>query len=554
MSKNQEELTDDKFIKFDDFAKIYESFDLESHVIVSKCDDHHPDPPRRKESYLVMSALIDLGDIPKYLKVKDGNNGWPFRGLGEPDLWAEGDTDEISFDLGQWQKSDGVNAHYFVRRYHPHGMGKPSFPITQSFTFYYELLEYPGKNKRVFVDELEDTEVVVELSGPYDTHLVRVNRHYLREYLTARKLALAVWVVVSREVTTKLKVDLKDAKKDRSTYLLALNPSSAGADGTTYRSELICKFVVKPYRDIKWSRRLYSSTRHHVPMVVGINSTSGRKIRSRSANQFKPIYFKKEVLVRYVEDRRCVVRLLTKEIGRITYLDQWYLTYGINQMGRLVVWDKYLDRLPHNEKIYWSSFNIPPEGWLPEEFRQAAIFGNPPTSTSLEEQVIKLRTAINGEFNKRHGVLLFSDNEDDEYNIQQLHVVTGRGSLAIRPQILALSKLFIDSIDGAMMAKKIADPKDTVGPDGKKLRGLSLLQNYYNQESGTEYQVTSMLKLVWDLRSNYIHKFSEKSYMKKIESYSSRLDPLDPHSVYTYILEQTTHQLGAFHVFLAFYD
>ena len=551
MDKPINELTDLEFINFDDFAKVYEFLDFESHAIVHGSFDTSPMMPARKEEFYIMSALIGLDDIQKYLKSKK-YCGYPFNQLGDPQAWVEERSDGVQFDLGQRADTDGIKAHYFVRRYQPNNMEPPRFPVTQSFIFYHKLSEEIRKDKRLFVDKSRDEKVIVErpCPGKFDGHVVRISRSHLREYLAVRKMALAVWVSVERHTATDLKSSLKDCRKDPSTYLQVLNPSIGSC------TELICKTVIKPYeykyKDIKWSKRIEDYTsdarnKPHIPFIVGIDKRSGAEVLSKKVGLFQPLYFKKDVLARYIEDKRSVVKSLSKELGEIRYLDnEWRLTYGINFMDRLVVLHKHLDReLPNKEKTYWKYFNVPPEGSLPKEFSRVYIDGKPPDSISLEEQLLELRAEINELFKNLCGRCVFNSNEDDDSNIQSLHVVIGEGSTALKPQILALSKLFVDSIDKDAVIGIIKNPKDTKDGGGRKLNSIKLLQNYYKQQSGAEYH-EDILKLIWALRCNYVHTFKEKTHIEKVETLSSTIDPMDANLVYALILEKLISQLSCF--------
>lgn len=195
-------LSDIEFVTFADADSIIGLHEDSSQVMVYGSIDEgsHRDAEIgiRTQSLFVMSALIGVGDFDKYLKEGTYYN-YPFGELGNPGIWTD-ESDEVQFTLGQQREANGVTANYFVRSYRPHGQGRTTFPIVQSFVFYHELTEHTRKYKRLYVDELDDAIVVREEHNPNNEHQKRVivNKHYLREYLAARKMGLATWTSVRR--------------------------------------------------------------------------------------------------------------------------------------------------------------------------------------------------------------------------------------------------------------------------------------------------------------------------------------------------------------------
>lgn len=506
---------------------------------------------RRTQSLFVMSALIGTDDFDKYLEEGTYYN-YPFGELGNPGIWTD-ESDEVHFSLGQQREDNGITANYFIRRYRPHGQGRTTFPIAQSFVFYHELTEHTRKYKRLYVDELDDAVVVREEHNPSNEEQRRVivNKHYLREYLAARKMGLAIWTSVRRYATVEEDFELPPEVNNGARHIHVIKADWLGKADNVYMGELIFKTLILPYDDISWSRNNWSLHRkdedERVPMILKVDEKTGKTVLSNKETHFlTPVYFRKELLGKYIEDSRSSVGTASKELGDIRHLDEWSITYGLNGLDRIVVWLGDLEKLPLNEQYYWRHFNIRPEGGIADEFFKTQIEGEWVDSTSLEKKLVDLRKEINANFQKRFGTVLFTENDDDDENIKQLHTAIKKGVKALKPQFIALAKLFIDSMDKKALVKAIDDTELS-----KDLGTVSLLQVLHEKLYGYQYPVTDTLQLIWKLRSLFSHKFSEEAYAKEIDTYDGRLDPHDPSSLYAHLMTQLVRQLSVINGTLA---
>jgi len=546
------QLTDIEYITFSDAHDIMKIHEDNSHLMVygniDEGDFRDAEMGQQTQSLFVMSALIGIDDFDTYLK-KGTYYNYPFAELGNPSIWTN-ESDEVEFTLGQQRDGNDITANYFVRRYQPHGLGKLTFPIVQSFIYYHELYEDRRKYKRLYIDGVEDSEVIREEIHPTDDNHNRVivNLHYLREYLAARKMGLALWTSVIRYGVLDEDFEIPDKIEEENYQIHVRKADWMPKSKNVYFSELVFKTLILPYDDISWSSKNWSHRTEEderVPMIIGVDKKSGKTIESTNSTEFlKPVYFRKEVLGKYINDERSSVDTASEGLGGIKYGDQWSITYGLNKMSRIMVWLGDLEKLPLNEQYYWRHFNIKPEGGIARDFYKTQIESEWIDSKSLEKRLLEIKNELNEVFKSRYGTVIFSDNYDDDDNIKQLHTAISKGPKALKPQILALAQLFIDSVDKDSLLKALAKEKVAIDSDIKKLGTISLLQLLCDKVSKFQLETTDTLQLIWKIRSIFIHKFNEKAYSTKINTYNSRLDPKDPDSIYPFVLTQLTIQLS----------
>ena len=100
-----------------------------------------------------------------------------------------------------------------------------------------------------------------------------------------------------------------------------------------------------------------------------------------------PAFFRPEVLSKYKAYRE----KYTLHDGWITCRNAWSLrNYSINAAGQVAVYICYLRDLPHEEQIYWASFNERPRAGLPERAIKTDFLSEWPDEPTPLEAVIEI--------------------------------------------------------------------------------------------------------------------------------------------------------------------
>ncbi|NQU99807.1 MAG: hypothetical protein HQ538_03645 [Parcubacteria group bacterium] len=85
-----------------------------------------------------------------------------------------------------------------------------------------------------------------------------------------------------------------------------------------------------------------------------------------------PVFFKKECLIRYFYSPEYRCELCSETYGTI-YYDGFYISFGINKDGKVIMWLGDLEKLPEDEQIYLLSCNIDSDHEIASEFYDAQI-------------------------------------------------------------------------------------------------------------------------------------------------------------------------------------
>jgi hypothetical protein len=125
-----------------------------------------------------------------------------------------------------------------------------------------------------------------------------------------------------------------------------------------------------------------------------------------------PVYFNKQVLTRYLYDSRFSCAFVSETYGSIDG-PEFYISFGINRNGAVILWLGDLEKLPLNERFYWLSENREPENDLASEFYDAqieSVFTEPPAVIRCLNEPGK----FNARFHLKYSVHLYRDRSIEE--------------------------------------------------------------------------------------------------------------------------------------------
>ena len=126
----------------------------------------------------------------------------------------------------------------------------------------------------------------------------------------------------------------------------------------------------------------------YVEVSCSPDHTASYFIESDLPWEISPAFFNAEVLVRYKNDPE-KYRLTDRSIS---CRNSWYLdTYDINEKGQVHTYLRYLAKLPHEEQLYWKSFNEWPKTGISKRAYETDILGECP---SEDDPLDSLRAVV----------------------------------------------------------------------------------------------------------------------------------------------------------------
>ena len=232
-----------------------------------------------------------------------------------------------------------------------------------------------------------------------------------------------------------------------------------------------------------------------------------------------PVFFNKEVLLKYEASPTYRVKFASTTYGEISN-DSFYISFGINKNGKVVMWLGDVAKLPDAEQHYLRSENVESDHSIGSEFYEGqidCIFTEP----SKENKLFALRSEfVDACFTRFATKIAHLDNEVFNlalgFNAPVVDTDKERRHVAD-----TLNKIYIESFDNAALAGIMTK----LGVDPKGLGSLKRLQAVLETvANGADIpKLLSPLYVLYDLRVAYAHLASADKVEEIAKSVTDRL-------------------------------
>ena len=451
------------------------------------------------------SALVLPDRVPKL--IKEGN-GWDIGPQGgTPCLWTGYDNERQEVH-GYWTYGNDEGCEPLVIWRSFHGMRPDHLELTQELRLFHNLFHEPSRKRYLIFDDNGDESEAAR----YGDDWMEVKTRLLLKFIAAKQMALAIYIESFRySVPSLADLGIEEARTiddgDLYHFPLAIVPNSFGIKSEFQAASLIVggkKYVLPmpiPAYDEK-EPEIYTE------FVIG-SDEDGKPVSHTCdpgalANYFganlgapnflTPVFFRPEVLAKYYADPG----KYSVEDGYLRCGSLWGLRMDNDHADYVVVWLGDLGSdLAESERTYWQSFNIAPEGKgiSPTNLKRAfaAQFADPVRPDLAFKQ--KLR-CFNKGFQKANGWDFYLPlHKDDKHFLIGLRTLAKDNQAEFDSQLLALTKVLIDSLNEKAIAKSLTN----LNPNDK---GITKLEKYLEARGIVGYaEHIKFLRVLQDLRS-----------------------------------------------------
>jgi hypothetical protein len=446
---------------------------------------------------------------------------------------------------------DGIEPIIMYRDFH--GIRPNVIELQEEFRYFHNLFHDIKNNQYIKIGEGGNEEVVVRLeNGKVSARLKEV-----RQFLAIKEMCLAVYFDIDRFSSVAISSISQDQRmveyrEDLLFYRISVSeydfPSKSGV---TSFSRLLGKKIIPGFsknRSGIWPYK--TEEERYVEYIIG-QDLDGQNIYYSSnpdllgnyyganpnAPQYlTPVFFHREVMIKYFSSP-----------GRYSVEDNylrcgglWGLCIDNNHPEYIIVFLGDLGRdLSYEEQLYWRSFNILPDGAISTvNYRRSFL------AEFTDPEQVDLIFKMNYEnfqerWFKNNGWYLFRPlSQDDKYLFDILRIPLLDEQIELDSQVLALTKLLIDSLNEEEIEKA------TGGSDLNIKGGISKFQKYL--ESNAFPETESKIKFLRNLQSlrsaGVGHRKGEK-YTKIAKDFN--LDTQDIVAVFAGILNDAVSLLIA---------
>ncbi len=368
----------------------------------------------------------------------------------------------------RYQRAANPGFIYLVHRRSGYGTEDPYCELSEEFRLYYDLYEETANRydrKYYYIDDAGDKTAVAEIKKD----LVAVQTRFLKDYISVRRCFLLLFFdAVRYSDTEELPAD-ETVKSPLVHYRLVSSDTKRLLSSSYGKSlaRMLGKCSIPPIAGYRLSEQgRFPIEKLHEDFVIGFDS-DGRELTFTSdedhlsnyfgknpnaPNYLTPVYFSPEVLNKYYGDPS---RYEVSD-GLVSCTRYWSLEMDNNLSQHVAAFLGDLGHLPYKEQLHWKSYNIPPQAGMSHAAVARAFMGQ---FAEPEKADLFLKNRLNSfseVWRKNLGWDLFLPlSEGDEHYLTTLHIPTSENNpKEFEEQVLAITKLTIDSLNEAKLAEK----------------------------------------------------------------------------------------------------
>lgn len=464
-------------------------------------------------------ALVPIS-LMSSLLLKDG---WDFcLGDGFPSVWAHYERGEVSKRVYcPFGNEDGIEPLVIYRSFH--GIREDFFEVAQEFRLYHNLYAEPSRKRYLHFNRDGDESEAVR----YGDDFVEIRTDLLLRYCAIKQMALAIYVESFRHSARTLEeLGLKEMRSPVSgkafQYRIAVvsDDSFLTKEFKTLGGLLGKKYILPGtildeeaeendefYQEFVIGADALGQSAKHTCDPDKIANYFGKN--PDAPNYLTSVFFRAEVLLKYYADPQ----KYSVEDGYLRCGGLWGVRIDNDHPDYVVVWLGDLGRdLSENERNYWLSFNIPPEGRkISKTNFQRAFLANP-TDPQKPDLIFKQEyNRFNCMFHEANGWDFFLPlHDDDKHFLTGLRLLSKDNQAEFDSQLIALTKVLVDSLNEKKITKGLASLTDTD-------KGITKLEKFFEERRATGYeQHIKFLRVLQDLRSKSAAHRKGSNYDKLI--------------------------------------
>ena len=246
--------------------------------------------------------------------------------------------------------------------------------------------------------------------------------------------------------------------------------------------------------------------------------------RSWKIGFLTPVFFNIEVLLKYIHHPQYGLDIGADTFGYIYKGDEHYISFGINENNKVIMWLGDIIELNVEEQFYLRSENIPSDHSIGSEFYEAQIEVRW-AEASAERRLLKKRLEFNEKVRDNYNLAVAQlDTETLRVakNIRKLLVNTND---AFKDLIIPLNELFVEAINNKDISKDLKQKYPELKEELKGKKGIKLLQLWLEKNTtGIDVNAEiAPLFVLYDLRLVSAHLYSDDSREELLESCCTRL-------------------------------
>lgn len=473
-------LIETSFIK-DGWATIYESYN-----------------PDNNDQTLIYCCIVDSERIKSYKLDTD----WVVQpsSEGKPAVYDDGTYKTHS--------KEGIEPFIFSKHFTFNNGHESYLDISEEFILYFKLYE-KGADKQnrkfYFIDEVGDLDEVIVI----EPNRIKIKVKYLKEYLSVRKVFLSIcfdFMRLDKNNLSEMNIELIDKNFQSENYfynhfIRHIDFIEVGRNQSWIRGKTIIDFDKNKTKGYHFD---YENQQYE-KFITGYDIDGNEILQDCAKGEDKHFiltYFKKDVLNKYYnEPTKYEVdgwRVSCKFFSlRIDNNIEDYVPVFLIELGML----------PYKEQLHWKHYNfIPQQKGISNTYYKTMIEGSWVEYPEAPDLFFKHKyEQFNKKWKSKYGWEFYKPlAKEDKHIFTALHLPTSNNVKAFCEQILSITKITIDRLNEAELAKNIQAEKDD--------RGITKFEKFLKAKKIEIPDMIVFLRQLYKLRSGLLaHSFSNSN-------------------------------------------
>lgn len=247
-------------------------------------------------------------------------------------------------------------------------------------------------------------------------------------------------------------------------------------------------------------------------------------IREWKVGFLTPVFFNIEVLLKYIHHPNYGLDIGADTFGYVYKGDEHYITFGINENNKVIMWLGDIGNLPVEEQFYLRSENIPSDHSIGSEFYEAEIEVTW-AKASAEKTLLKKRLEFNESVRENFGFSVAQLDTETLRIAKNIHKLLINTNDAFKDLMIPLNELFVEAINNKDIRKKLKEQYPELKDELKDKKGIKLFQLWLERNTdGVDVSLEiAPLFVLYDLRLVSAHLYSDESRDDLLNSCCTRL-------------------------------
>ncbi len=468
-------------------------------------------------------ALVPNGKVEESLNYQS----WDLSvGEGLPHCSYPHDGNEKVVEYHRFSSS-GIEPLVIYRNFH--GVKSGYIEISEEFRHFHNLYHDVKSNTFIKIDEDGNEDEIIQVNS----EVVKIKLLAVKQFLAIKEMHLAVFFDSVRYSPLSINVVEPEERHTKTTKNSLTYAFDAAEDDFSSRGEfasisrVVGKKLFTGVRKEKSGFWPFSEEKNvqYVDFIIGVDEDGDEVTYTcnpeRLANWFganpeapnylTPVFFKREVLSKYYAHPE----KYRVEDGSLRCGGLWLLRLDNNHEKYISVFLGDLGRdLSYNEQLYWRNFNISPESGISKvNFKRSFLA----EAAEPEKADLLFKYCFNvfqERWEKAQGWLLFKPlSKDDAHSLNALRIPLNDGQAEFDAQILALTKVLVDSLNEKDVKKSLT------GELSANAKGIDKLEQYLLEQNFAECErLVFFLRGLQSLRSTGVAHRKGSNYEKLAKS------------------------------------